>query len=704
MVNIDCFARMIGMPSLKKQMLAACTPEELGYLEAYAEGVNAYLQRQGKKLPLEFSSMHFVPEPWSALDTLSAMPYLAWFLLSAAYAERVLAIAQGSALTLREWNDMFPVAPDATLPPDTYFDSLARLKMGALHPCALAMHGALPEGYGPSLLEQLVSSGAQPGTGSNNWIVAHGSDGAPLLANDPHLGVTLPPIWYFCHLCVPGALNVAGTSIAGIPGIVLGRNEHVAWGVTNVMLDAVDVLIFRVDPEHPTRYRVGSAEKEMWLRHEELRLPHGKSVSVPLYQTEHGPVITNVAKGIEAVAVLKWAGTLPDGTLADRTFGGLVASMRATSAEEVLAAGRKWSYVSMNLVAGDDAGHIGWHATGAVPVRRGYSGRLPADGTAGADWSGFVPYDSLPHVFDPPRGWIATANYRPEGPETGRPLSYSWCPPYRYRRIVDALQNMHGPRAEDFIRLQMDLHSLQADRVLPALLAHPFTDPRAIEAARMLAGWDREVTAKSAAAAVYEVAIIQLEKELIEKRLGKNTALYFNARMYGIVDEILQRPDSPLWNEATGEKVSAHVKIEKALIRTMEFCEQRMGRNHERWAWGRIHRHMFRHPGATTRLTKMLLNPRPFPADGDSNTLNVSWSMPARDSYDATTIPSMRMVTSLASPDSLLIVGPLGQSGQPGHPHYEDMNEPWRKGRMISIPLTRPGVEGIAQDTLTLEP
>ena len=291
-----------------------------------------------------------------------------------------------------------------------------------------------------------------------------------------------------------------------------------------------------------------------------------------MYRTDRGPVITAVEKGIEAVAVLKWCGTLPGGTLCDRSFGGLISSLRATSAAEVLEGGRSWLYVSQNLVAADDQGHIGWHATGAVPVRAGYSGRLPADASSGADWTGFVPFDSLPHVIDPPRGWLATANYRPEGFESGRPLSYSWCAPYRLRRIEDALSKLRAPRAEDFRRLQMDVHSLQADRILPLLLAHGFSDPKAVEAAAVLAEWDREVTAYSAGAALYEVFLVQLERELLEQRLGTDMVLYFNAKMYGIEDEILERADSPLWNPMEGGDWLPIVKIEKALVRAMTFC------------------------------------------------------------------------------------------------------------------------------------
>jgi penicillin G amidase len=702
-LNVDCFARMIGMPSMKRQMLAAATEEERGFLQAYSDGVNAYLRQRGTDLPLEFRTMRFAPEPWNAADDLSTVPYLALSLLFAAYAEKLLALVRGGSLTLGEWNDMFPVSPGALLPDDSYFRTLARLRIGALHPCATAFHLGMPDGHTRPPAEAIAAE-PRAGAGSNNWIFARGADGFPLLANDPHLGVALPAVWYFCHLCVPGVLNVAGTSLAGLPGIVIGRNEHVAWGLTNVMLDAVDLLVLRVDPSAPTRYRLGGVEKEMRREDMTFRLPKGRSVSMPVYQTDRGPVITAVEKGVEAVAVFKWCGTLPEGTLRDRSFGGLISSLRAASTAEVLEGGRTWEYVSQNLVAADDKGHIGWHVTGAVPTRAGYSGRLPGDGTAGADWTGFVPYDSLPCVMDPPRGWLATANCRPEGFESDRPLSYSWCAPYRLQRIVEGLSKMQAPRPEDFRRLQMDVHSLQADRILPRLLAYTFAEPRAAAAARILAGWDRELTPHSAGAALYEVFLVQLERELLEDRLEGDLALYFNAKMYGIEDEILERPGSPLWGRKDGGAAPPEEKIGRALARAMEFCEKRMGGDPRRWKWGTLHRHVFRHPGATSPFLAALLNPRPSPAAGDVNTLNVSWSVPIRDSYDVTTIPSMRMVTSLADPDSLQMVGPLGQSGQPGHPHYQDMSASWQKGEMIAIPLTRSAVQDIAKDRLMLEP
>jgi penicillin amidase len=264
---------------------------------------------------------------------------------------------------------------------------------------------------------------------------------------------------------------------------------------------------------------------------------------------------------------------------------------------------------------------------------------------------------------------------------------------------------MRSPGIEDFSKLQMDVHSLQAEKIVPMLLAYTFSDPRAAEAARILAGWNREVTADSPGAAVFEVFLTHLERELLEGALGDDLVLYLNARMYGIADEIFERPASPFWGSGNkAESPSPALKIEKALTRTFDFCAARMEPDPRKWSWGRLHRHAFRHPGASSLFTRMLLNPPPCPASGDGNTLNVSWSVPALDSYDVTTIPSMRMITSLGDIDSLRIVGPLGQSGQPGHAHYEDLTPLWLRGEQVPIPLTRAAVEKIAKDRLTLVP
>jgi penicillin G amidase len=685
-VGLDWFCRMSGMPDMRRRVFAGMTEEERAFCQAYADGVNACVGAM-RRLPLEFRTMKLSPAPWTAEDCASSQPYISFTQTFGPWASKLLAVSRAGRLSEEEWNDMLPVHPGAVLPHEPWFDRAPGLKLGAIHPGAFALHA----GFRGS---QAVSSPSA--TGSNNWAVAAGEDGRPMLANDPHMGATLPAIWYFCHLRIPGALNAAGTTLAGTPGIVLGRTERAAWAVTNFQLDGVDILTVQVDPGDPLRYVTRGGPRSMSEERLDIGLPGGRSVTQLLYHTEFGPVITSLEKGVNAAAVMRWHGTIPADALQDRSLRAVFRFMRAGSAADVLEACRDWKYVSMNFVAADADGHIGWRVSGAAPARRGYSGRLPADASAGEDWDGFLPAETLPAVMDPAEGILVTANYRPEGLSPEPALSHSWCAPYRHERILSLLRGMRRPGVKDFQALQMDVHSGQADRILPRLAGLTFDDPLADEAAVLLAGWDREVRAESAGAAVFEVFLGELIRCLLEERLGSDFGQYFNSIFYGVENVILERLSSPLWNGNWRGVLRA------ALVRTMESCRRRMGADRHGWSWGRLHRHAFHHRGASSRLRAWLLDPPAFPAHGDCNTVNVSWWCPGDRSWDATTIPSMRLVAALGDPDGLYVAGPLGQSGQPGDRHYDDLTAPWKNGRLVRVPLTEAGVRAVTVKKLTL--
>jgi penicillin amidase len=692
----DLHCRMLGLPEMKRRAFEALDDDERALLCSYTAGVNACVAGM-KKLPVELTALS-PPEPWTPLDCLSTLPYLSWILMFSQFAEKLLAVSRADSLDRALWNEIFPSHPGAILPDDDWFDRVRGMRFGPLHPGALGFHSGLSGDRSTSALTRILLSLSPGPGGSNNWAVARSEDGLPLLANDPHLGASLPAVWYFCHLEVPGDINAAGASLAGAPGLVIGRNEHAAWAVTNVMLDAADILTFRVDPADPLRYFIGNRELRMREVPQTVGLPRGASVTIPLYLTDAGPVVTRLEPGVTGAAVLKWYGTLGDAELVDRSFPASLDMLKASSAASLLDLARGWQYTAQNFVAADDAGHIGWHATGAAPIRRGYSGRLPGDGSAGADWAGFHPYESLPHSMDPGSGWIATANHRPDAP--GSPvLSHVWFGPWRVRRIGQLLAAIDRPRPRDFQRMQMDVHSLQADLLVPKIAALPLASPPAREAVAILSAWDREARSDSAGAAIFEVFLTELTRALLSGPLGDDLDLYLNARTYGPENEIFDRPASPLWPAAPARVV------EEALVRTMAFCQQRMGRTRRRWSWGRLHTYAFRHPGASrNRTLSWLLNPAPRSAGGDADTINASAPSVSRDSYHATAIPSLRMIVPLGDPDGMLIIGPLGQSGQPGHRHYDDMIDPWIRGELAPLPLTRAGVEKVTRERLVLAP
>ena len=694
-VNLDWFCRMSGMPEMRKRTIAGLSDEERSLCQAYADGVNACTGAMRGRLPLEFARLKLLPEPWTVEDCASSLPHVAFTQTFGPWATKLLAVSRAGRLSEEEWNDMLPVHPGADLPREAWFDRSVKLKFGAIHPGAFALHAAFP---GPQAADGPQDSPARASavSGSNNWAVAKSEDGSPLLANDPHMGVTLPGVWYFCHLRIPGSINAAGASLAGSPGVILGRTERAAWAVTNFQLDAVDILTFRVDPEDPLQYFTPRGSLRMQEEPLAIGLPHGRSVTMPLYLTESGPVITSLEKGVNAAAVMRWHGTVARDALQDRSFRGVFGFMKAASAAQVMESCRNWKYVSMNFVAADADGHIGWQVSGAAPQRRGYSGRLPGDASAGDDWEGFLPEESLPRIMDPAEGCLVTANYRPQNLPPGPALSHSWCGPYRHMRILSALRGMNCPGVKDFQALQMDVHSGQADRILPRLVGMSLDDPLADEAARLLAGWDREVRAESAGAAVFEAFLGELIRCLLGDLLGNDLGQYYNSIMYSVENEILERLASPLWR---GDWRSI---VRTALAGAMDSCEQRMGRDRRGWSWGRLHRYAFRHRGATDRLSRWLLNPPAFPAHGDCNTVNVSWWCPGDRSWDATTVPSMRLIAALGDPDGLYVISPLGQSGQPGHRHYNDLTAMWRDGKLVRLPLTEEGARKATRDRLIL--
>lgn len=698
-VELDFFARMVGFPEIKKRALTALTTEERGLIEAYTAGVNACIEHMADTPPFEYRMIKHVPEPWRLEDTFSFLALTMWT-EQTNFREELLALRASGKVDLDIWNQLLPPYPEEAYPEEDFFARSQGGISAPLHPAAVA------------LFSGLTIRGE--GEGSNNWVYAQGPGGKPIIANDPHMVLSVPSIWYFCRLEYPGK-QAAGASWAGMPGVVVGHNGSIAWGVTTAMVDYADIYTFEVDPKNPTRYRNGDRMVQMEEQTLSIGLPKGNSKEMKLYRTVHGPVITNCTAGSEYAAALKWHGTMDPSALELTDARGFLGAFTCGSVDEFFSLVENIKGLSLNLVVGDTDGNIGWHVTGSPPKRKGYSGRLPADGSSGtAGWHGYVPYGELPHRKNPPEGWIATANHRTTGGEFPHPISYSWLSAYRYNRIARRLAKLTDVGIDDCAALQMDVHSLQADTVVPAVTSYRFNDRRAEEAAEYLRGWDREVRADSPGAAVYEVFVIELIHLLVEPFLGEDIPFYFNAFLsrYTVEDIILGKPDSLLWQkgaENLGLRRGSGVEavLEAALVRTIRFLEREMGKNRGGWSWGRIHTCEFLHPGSRgtgfmMKTASKLLNRGPFPAPGDNATVNLGGFSAIGRSYRTVAAPSMRLIVPLADPDETRIIGPLGQSGHPNHPNYDDMVRSWLQGDTLRFPFSRKEVEKAAVKRLDL--
>lgn len=704
MVDLDHFFLLAGFERLRRRALESMTDHDRRILESYVNGINAYIRWTGKRLPIEFRTLKIVPAEWRVEDLCGVLPFTSWS-LQMNYEQELLAVLARDRLTAELFNELYPVEPDARLPREGFFERFRDVRIAPILPAAFAFFPQLAQRAASA--QELTMVGHAGAGMSNCWVVADGEHGAPILANDPHLAMMVPQIWHVCHLSCP-TLNAAGVSMLGVPGIVLGRNEKVSWGATNVTIDMVDLYIVRVDPDEPTHYFIGDERHEMTRDPILIPVAGGETREVVVYRTLHGTVLSHVEAGHDAVVVLKWYGTLPDDAFEETTIGCFLSLMYAKTVDEAMEIGGMMKSAGQNLTLADAEGNIAWKATGLVPIRSGYSGRTPADGSdPRVDWKGFVPYSEMPSSKNPSSGRIATANNRTVDRDFPHKITHSWLATYRHDRIVELLEQTGGRRVEDHRAIQMDVHSKQAERLVPRLLE---LEPSiaASEAKALLdlfRSWDRRMDSSSAPAAIFAVFVVEFEKILAEPLLGEHLPLYLFGCgfFYSPVDALLTGEALPGLLEAAGFAPNdTAAVVERALLNAHSFLSEALGPKHEAWRWGDLHTHLFAHSGADGRLSSWLLNRGPFPARGDTVTLNVSAFDPGRlgdgrTKYRTVTGPSMRLVASMDDPDNTVIIAPMGQSGKPGNRHYDDMILKWLDGEQIPLPLTRAGSERIAR-------
>ncbi|MCK5736971.1 MAG: penicillin acylase family protein, partial [Spirochaetaceae bacterium] len=361
-LELDYFSRLAQFPEVCRRGVENLSDDTVSQIEAYLKGVNHYIESRKGKLPLEFRSIGLKPEPWTLSDVVANLVINSWY-LQTNYLEEILAIRTRNKLTRKQWDAIIPgmsAFDGGSLPEDAYFESLRSLNIGQFIPAAFSFYK-----------EFQVICGA-----SNNWITSDGPEGKPLLANDPHLGIQVPQIWFACGLECPG-IDILGVGMPGFPGIIIGRTPTAAWGFTNVMTDIVDLFVLRIDPEKKTCV-INGKETPLKVRKETFYLPDGRKEIRTIYDSPHGPLLTEITPDTNAAAALKWYGTLPENTLHDHTGNGILAFSGIQEISDLKKHAASLSAIGQNIVAGDNKGNILWQTSGSIPIRKGYSGRLPA--------------------------------------------------------------------------------------------------------------------------------------------------------------------------------------------------------------------------------------------------------------------------------------------------------------------------------------
>lgn len=728
-LSTDRYIRTVGFNRVAEAEYAGLTPDERASLQAYADGVNAYLETHKGNFGLEFTllgvnGVSFDPEPWTPINSITWIKLMAQDLggnMDTELLRMRMIQAIGAEKTAEILPATYPSDKPVILPSAARFDGLETAQLVRDLASYRNLAGSLGDGLG-----------------SNNWVVAgsHTTTGKPLLANDPHLGIRMPSIWYEVDLhCVQLAADcryqAAGFSFPGDPGIVLGHNQRIAWGFTNVGPDVQDLYIEDVQGD-AVRFKgelvplqtveepilvTGKLPADYWAAPNETSAYDAASdrTTVTLrvrIVPHHGPVISDSSKalgGAGKVLSLHWP-TLEPGHM----VGFVLQLNRAQNWDEFRAALALFQAPSQNIVYGDVDGHIGWQVPGDIPIRApGCDGLTPAPGDGTCEWQGYVPYDDLPRSYDPARGWIATANNAPVGADYPYVLGREWDDGYRAERIVQMLAAKDKFSPDDLAAMQMDTQNLYAGEIIPLLSDLQVTDPRAQQALDRLRGWNLAAARDSVGETIFASLNLQLLRNIFGDELGSDLApeYYDNASFNrGALKAVLADPASPWWDDVkTAGQVETRAQIlERSLRATVDELTGKLGGDMAGWTWGKVHTATFENEtlGQSDALfggIKWLLNRGPFPVDGGPGIVDAtSWS--PRNPYVVVSVPSMRAIYDLGDLTASRTIHTTGQSGHPFHTHYYDFVDPWVNGQYHPQLFDRAAVEAAREGHLVLTP
>jgi penicillin amidase len=678
-LDTDRFFRTLGLRRVAEEEVRLLDPSQREILEAYSAGVNAYIATHRGRLPLEFVLLRYAPEPWTPADSIVFGKLMAWVLGGNWRAEllRAALIARFGEEGARRLLPPYPEGAPTIVPQEA---------LGFYQALDLKALAALP---GPL---------APVGVGSNNWVVAGSrtATGAPLLANDPHLEGQMPSIWYEAHLS-GGRFDVIGATFPGVPGVIIGHNRNIAWGVTNAGPDVQDLYLEQLHPNDPTKYLFRGKWEPLRIIREEIRV---KGRSEPVVEvvrlTRHGPILNNVVEGLPGYVALQWTALQPN-----RLYEAVIGINLARDWQEFREALRKWAVPSQNFVYADTRGNIGYQMPGLVPIRAKGNGLVPVPGWTGEyEWVGFIPFEELPSRFNPRRGYIVTANNRVPPPGYRYFIAAEWDPGFRARRIEQLLTEKGKLGIQDFQRIQLDVQSLVAQEVLPVLGNLRPRDPKAQRALELLRGWDGRLAPESTAAAVFEAFLTTLPDALFQEVLGKEVYDMYRKAYWLRVPatlNLLRDPGSGWWQGDRGKV------LEKALVAAYEELEERLGRDPKRWRWGTLHQPRFTHPLGRVPVLTWIFNTTPPPTGGDGFTVNNGGYDPDKP-FRQTIVASYRQILDLADWDRSLAMHTTGQSGLPLHKHYRDFAPMWAKGEYHPLLFSRARIEAEMEGRLVLSP
>ena len=694
-VKIDRFIRTLGIKHAAEQQFDKYPVSTKRLLQAYADGVNTGNAQLGRALPIEYFLTGSKPGHWSPTDSVAWMLMMALD-LGGNWNKELQRLELSQYLTSKQiWEVLPPFEMDE---PVTKMDFAKLYKdLNVFNPhsgSAISRSKKLPS----TELSALDIPGGKDGIGSNNWALSGKltASGKPLLANDPHLGLSAPAIWYFAHLDAPG-INVLGGTLPGIPAVILGRTEKFAWSFTNTNPDVQDLYIEEIDIKNPGMYRGPDGPLPFKVRQEIIDIKGEPSINFIVKETRHGPVISDAyAKAKRAIntdrfaLALRWTAL----DIENQSVVGLLEMNRAKDIDSFKQALRKNYAPMQNVVMADIDGNISFQAAGIAPKRvlhHGLYGVAPALGWEKQyDWNGYVPFEQLPASNNPEQGWIATANQRIIASNDPNPLTADWDLSARYDRIVDLIKAKNSADLDYMKTMQADTLSLTSIPLLELFKSSTPSHPLGAKAMEISKDFNADMRIDSTAALIFNAWADHLTRNLFS-RLGYLFSETYGERNYrGALLAQVRNPNSPWCDDPTTDQVeSCQESSNKAFDKALEYLSKKYGNDPSKWVWGKAHIATSEHrPLSKVPVLSKLFNlEAPFP--GDSNTINVGRLelLRSENPYGTLQGPSMRAIYDLSDLEKSLFIYQTGQSGWVQSKLYRNMNPLWAKNEYLPLQM-----------------
>jgi penicillin G amidase len=738
-VDTDTFLRTLGWERIAQQELKAMSADEVALLQAYADGVNAYLaSHKGASLSLEYAVLKLLtpkysPEPWQPVNTLTWGKVMAWDLSSQGESEIERAVLL-KTLTPQQLTDLFPPYP--TDHPDVVPNFSLSKTSGAVAATTQGEQVLInlsPAFQGLADRISKVDAVLGPGgneIGSNNWVISGSrtASGKPILANDMHLSEQMPAIWYEIGLhCSPVGTtcpyNVSGFSFAGVPGVIVGHNDRIAWGFTNVGPDVLDLYIEKINPANPNQYEVNGQWVDMQLVKETINVAGGKPVELTVRYTRHGPIVYDnptdhkqiqdawgVALPTDFAISMRWTALEPA-----NIFRAIFGFDAAQNWDDYRAAARYFAVPSQNMVFADIDGNIGYQTPGNIPIRKpGNSGDYPVPGwTDEYEWQGYIPFDQLPNAYNPSDGYIVSANNEVVGAKYPYVITDEWDYGFRAARIVQLIKTASGPiDAATIQKMHGDDYSASAAYMVPLIMKLNLKDANLIAARDLLKNWDDQNTMDAAAPAIYNVFWRAMLARTFHDNLPKDYWPDGGDRWFEVMRRLVQTPNSTWWDDqSTSTKETRDDILSLAFSDAVSQLNKILGSNAAKWTWGDLHTLTFHNQSLGTSgigPIEAIFNRGPYHTAGGSSLVNnTAWDATVADAakaFQVVTLPSERLIVDLSDLPASLSVITTGESGHAFHANYADQADLWRTIQYHPMLWGRQLVESTAKQHLVLTP